>query len=235
MASASTAGRSRSPSGIGVRAVGKKKRLQEDELDLEPQPRVQRLNRLAILLAAALGIMVLWVAYYVLMSREPLTSTAATKATQRIEAEQAAIDRLERRALSPRRRPPARPLLEQPHTQEVSPRPASPPDPSAGRARQQLERAHGSNVLVPGFGQDLPTPFGKTGPAGLLPGGLARSALQDLLPGAPESLLGAAPPKDGRTVITPRTFSSEHASERADGSQRVSIDRPRPSCCSRAL
>ena len=45
-------------------------RLAPQDLDLKPRPKVKRLNRLAVLLVAAVGIIVLWVAYFVLSSAD---------------------------------------------------------------------------------------------------------------------------------------------------------------------
>ncbi len=119
------------------------------ELDLEPQLRVKRLNRLAVLALAAGAIVVLWAAYFVLSSRAPITRQATPAPPAIRDLEQAAIERLARQA--------AERLAKQPERPEVAPPAAPVPStptaltPEAIRARQQLHRAYDSDLLVAAF------------------------------------------------------------------------------------
>ncbi len=119
------------------------------ELNLEPQLRVKRLNRLAVLALAAGAIVVLWAAYFVLSSRAPITRQATLAPPAVRDLEQAAIERLARQAAERVAKQPERPKLAPP----AAPVPSTPTalTPEAIRARQQLHRAYDSDVLVPGF------------------------------------------------------------------------------------
>ncbi len=119
------------------------------ELDLEPQLRVKRLNRLAVLALAAGAIVVLWAAYFVLSSRAPVTRQATLAPPAVRDLEQAAIERLARQAAERVAKQPERPNLAPPAA-AVRPMPTA-LTPEAIRARQQLHRAYDSGVLVPGF------------------------------------------------------------------------------------
>ena len=69
-----------------------------DVLDLEPKLKVKRLNRLAVLIAAILGIVVLWVGYFVLSSRPSIGRGDGQLPAGMTSGEEAAIDRLQREA-----------------------------------------------------------------------------------------------------------------------------------------
>ena len=134
------------------------------ELDLEPKLQVRRLNRLAVLLAAMIGIVVLWVAYYVLSSRTPISQPDARKAPPSIEPERLALERLQLEAqkrsappgsfpsMTPRSTSQARkPRTAAPVEQPSRPRRPTRPDTAAQAASQKLHRALGADVLAPGF------------------------------------------------------------------------------------
>ena len=125
------------------------------DLDLEPRPKVKRLNRVAILLVAAIGIVVLWVAYFVLSSRAPIGRQEARPPRPSLEQDPAAVERLQRRA---RPEPEPRPPFARPTPPLVVPpsRPAQPPtrtDPAVLRAQQRLERAYEAAAVLPAFEQ----------------------------------------------------------------------------------
>jgi len=125
------------------------------DLDLEPRPKVKRLNRVAVLLVAAIGIIVLWVAYFVLSSRSPIGRQEARPPRPSLEQDPAAVERLQRRARAePEQRPPfARPtppLVVPPARREA---PTTRTDPAVLRAHQRLERAYEAAAVLPAFEQ----------------------------------------------------------------------------------
>ena len=124
----------------------------ETELELQPQPKVKRLNRLAILLVAIIAILVLWSAYFVLSSRPPIGQKEAKTPAPAFRPDPQAIERLRQSArtapseslLRPRTPPPA----------PVSPRRMAPPStrrPEPPRVPTDLQRALEADVLVAGF------------------------------------------------------------------------------------
>ena len=124
----------------------------ETELELQPQPKVKRLNRLAILLVAIVAILVLWSAYFVLSSRAPIGQKEANAPAPAFTPDPQAIERLRQSArtapseslLRPRTPPPA----------PVSPRRMPPPPtrrPEPPRTPMALQRALEAEVLVAGF------------------------------------------------------------------------------------
>ncbi|MCP3993525.1 MAG: hypothetical protein GY722_00465 [bacterium] len=126
----------------------------EVDLDLEPRLKVKRLNRFAVLLAAMLGIVVLWVAYFVLSHRTPIGPGEARPPQRSMQPERLAIERLRLEALRDPR-PPER-VSRRSSTSTVEPtsrRRPTRPDPSAAAAHQRLKRALDSDVLAPGFRQ----------------------------------------------------------------------------------
>ncbi len=124
------------------------------EIDLEPRLKVRRLNRFAVLLAAAGGILVLWVAYYVLSHRQPVAQAQPQPPRATATSEKAAIEWLERRAAlkplhppQPERLSPPPPAPERRRAQ----RPMAASGPTVTREQQRLERAYESDLLVQGF------------------------------------------------------------------------------------
>ena len=75
------------------------KKTSESDLDLEPKLKVRRLNRFAVLLAAMVGIVVLWVAYFVLSHRTPLGQPQAQLPPRPLEPERLALERLQLEAV----------------------------------------------------------------------------------------------------------------------------------------
>ncbi len=125
---------------------------QDLDLDLEPHLRVQRLNRLAVLLAAAAGIIVLWVGYFVLSQRKPIAQQRARVPQRVTSPERLALERLQFEAL--KRPEPDRPFSrpEAGPPSETRPRRPVRPNASASATKQRLRRALDSDVLVLGFG-----------------------------------------------------------------------------------
>ncbi len=131
-----------------------------DDLELYPQPKVQRLNRLAVLLVALAALVVLWTVYFVLSGRGPTATTDAGPPPTVLESGQMALEQLERHAVEPKRSPleaifgPPVPLPKPPPVAPARPPttlPASPPPaPSEPRALQ-LQRAYNAEILVAGF------------------------------------------------------------------------------------
>ena len=125
------------------------------DLDLQPRPKVKRLNRLAVLLVAAVGIIVLWVAYFVLSTRTPIGRQEAGPPRMALEQEPVAIERLQQKARpAPERdfpfaRPAASPIVPPPRPEP----PATRTDPVALRAQQRLERAYEAEAVVVAFEQ----------------------------------------------------------------------------------
>ena len=125
------------------------------ELDLEPRLKVKRLNRFAVLIAAMLGIIVLWVAYFVLSQRTPI-APQARDSQRAMEPERLALEHLQREALrqaAPEPYAGLRPAAaaERPR----APRRPTRPDPSASASSQKLRRALDADVLAPGFRRDV--------------------------------------------------------------------------------
>ena len=124
----------------------------ETELELQPQPRVKRLNRLAILLVAIVAILVLWSAYFVLSSRPPIGQREAKTPTPAFRPDPQTIERLRQSArtapseslLRPRTPPPA-PVSQR----RMAPPPTRRPEPP--RVPMHLQRALEADVLVAGF------------------------------------------------------------------------------------
>ncbi len=114
------------------------------DLDLEPKLKIKRLNRLAILLVAAVGILVLWVIYFAL-NTQPRVSGQAQKTRPMLQGERLALDRLEQMARE-NAEPPPSPV----HALNLQPS-ASPPSPEFRRALQRLAIAHDAKVVPSGF------------------------------------------------------------------------------------
>lgn len=133
-----------------------------DDLELYPQPKVQRLNRLAVLLVALAALVVLWTVYFVLTGRKPTASTDSGPPPAVLESGQMALEQLERRALAPDPSPlealfgppvqlPPKPTPPKKQTVRSSAPRATTPS-AASPQVLQLERARHAEVLVAGFG-----------------------------------------------------------------------------------
>jgi type IV secretion system protein VirB10 len=128
------------------------------DLDLRPQPKIKRLNRVAILLVAIVAIVVLWAAYFVLSSRPPIGRQEGDGPRSGLQQQGLAVERLQKSALSrqaeveplfrPRPEPPKAPAPVTPARRQTRP----PTDP--GHAR--LERAYDADVLAPAFTRSRP-------------------------------------------------------------------------------
>lgn len=167
------------------------------ELELHPQPRVKRLNRLAVLLVAIAAILVLWTAYFVLSTRTPTATQEARPARTVIEQNQLALERLRQRALE-QQEPPEPFLLPKPPPQP-QPRPFEPPPfepqsrparPETSREDLRLQRAQDADVLVPAFERSRePAPGGSSSlplPASVTaPGPESRDGLRASHPSGP--------------------------------------------------
>ncbi len=122
------------------------------DLELEPQPKVKRLNRLAVLLIAIVAILVLWSAYFVLSSRPPIGRKEAQAPTPAFRPDPQTIERLRQSA----RTAPSEPLF-RPRTPPLAVAPqrrTTPPTtrrPDLPRVPMHLQRALEADVLVVGF------------------------------------------------------------------------------------
>ena len=119
---------------------------QEPDLVLRPQLKIKRLNRLAILLAAGAGILVLWIAYFALSTQPRLTDSNPFRPSA-TPAEKAALERLEELARQPEPQQTPRRAIRPARPNSTAP----PLDSEQLRERQQLLRAQDAAVLAAGF------------------------------------------------------------------------------------
>lgn len=124
--------------------------------ELHPQPKVKRLNRLAVLLVAIAAILVLWTAYFVLSTRTPTATREAGPPRTVIEQNQLALERLRQKALE--QQEPTEPFLRPKPAPAPPPlRPVTltpPPQPArteVNRGEIRLQRAQDADVLVAAF------------------------------------------------------------------------------------
>lgn len=131
------------------------RRREADPLQLEPRLKVKRLNRLAVLCVAILGILVLWIGYFVLTSRAPNAAQPAQPPSPAAARERAAIERLERLALpqeSPARE--ARSLSRPAAPPAIVPPTSPSPSPAANYRRPpRRPPAYEADVIVAEFQQ----------------------------------------------------------------------------------
>jgi len=126
------------------------KKKPAEELDLQPRLRVKRVNRLAVLLVAAVGIAVLWAAYFALSNRPSIAPTVEQPSTPS-PRERAALERLRRAAEPKPEPPPKKPFVQPAPSFSATPRPPV-RSPEEIQARQRLARAYDAGVLVDAFG-----------------------------------------------------------------------------------
>ena len=118
----------------------------EPELLLRPEIKVKRLNRLAILLVAGLGVVVLWVIYFALSTQPSLSGDGEPRQTKSPRIDHSRyIEELERLAAESREQaePPSTHFERQPVVRRESRR---------GTQDRRLDAAKEATVLAAGFG-----------------------------------------------------------------------------------
>lgn len=171
------------------------------DLDLQPRPKVKRLNRLAILLVAIVAILVLWAAYFVLSTRTPIGRPEGEASRPALQQQGLAVERLRQSALS--REEPLEPLFKPRPVPAPPPQSISPTGTASGsqidRSRVRLGRAYEADVLVSAFASSRPAiaaggklPASSLDQLALPPAGPVTESLDTASRAAPEDYANAS-------------------------------------------